>query len=317
VTTLLVDGTNLTMRALFAMRLSTLSAHGVFTGPAMVAINSLAKTIRQVEPNRVLVAWDSGPSTRRVRLDPTYKQHRPQMTEEDRNRRLSTFDLVETFCDSANIPQLRLPNEEADDIIAGAWATTAGFEHSDIVIASSDKDFIQLLGANPNGVETRQIRFSSGKGISRAETDYWDANRVIEELGYRPEHTPLVMALTGDEVDGVRGVPGIGPKKAVKLLAAHEWDLTRVAEAIRGSHPKEVIDRIPVDLQLVDLRTPRLEIVTSPWEPPSEGEPGWSVLIDFLDHYELAETQEKLRKGTLWRLHGAEKAYPGRQSWGS
>lgn len=316
-TTLLVDGTNLTMRALFAMRLSVLSAHGVPTGPLMVAINSLAKVVRQTNPTRLLVAWDSGPSRRREALDPGYKGNRPSMNEEDRSRRGSTFDLMQAFCDYANVPHLQMTGEEADDIIAGAWAT-ADAGHESITIASSDKDFIQLLGPNPHGVETTQIRFSSGKGASRAETDLWTRERVSTELGYQPEHTPLVMALRGDEVDGVRGVPGVGPKKAVKLLEANGWDLARVVESIRATnvHPQAVLDRIPVDLQLVDLRTPRLEVYPDAWRPTREGEERWPMLLTFLDHYELADIRDSLLSGALWRPEDVAKKLPGRQSWG-
>lgn len=307
------------MRALFAMRLSTLSAHGVPTGPLMVAINSLAKVVRQTSPDRMLVAWDVGSSRRRKQLDPRYKGNRPSMNEDDQQRRHSTFDLMQVFCDYANVPNMGIPGEEADDLIAGAWATV--LDDNEIVIASGDKDFLQLLGPNPHGVPTTQIRFSSGKGESRAETDFWDADRVLRELGYEPEHVPLVMALWGDETDGVLGVPGIGQKKATKLLAANGWDLDRTIEALKekGTYPQAVIDRIPVDLQLVDLRTPRLDVWPDEWAPTTAGEARWDNLITFLDHYELAQVKEGrygLLSGAIWRPEIDEKKLPGRQSWG-
>lgn len=306
-TTLLVDGNNLVMRAQFAMRRSGLSAHGVLTGPTMVTINGLGRLVAEVKPARALVVFDGGASAWRRAIDPEYKAHRSRITPEEQQNRESTFMLVREFLKLIRMEVRKEADTEADDLIAGAWAALKLDEDDKIVIASSDKDFLQLLGPNPNGVETEQIRFSSAD----TKTDWWTRARFLEEHGWDPQNWPLVTALTGDTVDGVAGVPGIGPKRAVKLLGDAGWDLAKAQVEVGRTKPGAVA-RIPVDLQLVDLRSTPYRVRTTPWRPPTEQDAGWDQLLAYLERYELQDIRTKLLSGALWRPSGAQRALPGR-----
>lgn len=307
-TTVLFDGNNLTMRALFVMRRSALSAGGVNTGPLMVTINSLSKVIGETQPDRMLVAWDGGTSAMRRALDPAYKAHRTPITGEEKESRDSTFALVKEFMALAAIPNLRLAGIEADDLIAAAWAKlTPADEPGKIVIVSSDKDFLQLLGPNPHGVPTEQIRL----GSAETDTDVWTADRLVTDMGFTPERWPLVTALTGDEADGVAGVPGIGPKRAVKLLEATGWDLTKATEEVARSKP-DAAGRIATGYQLVNLRDTDFPIEVPLWRPVVEGSLAWGPLVSYLDRYELGKIKARLLSGALWRPFAASPVLPGR-----
>lgn len=303
-TTLLIDGNNLVMTAIFAMRRSNLSAHGVLTGPLMVSINRIARFIREEEPNHVLVCWDGGKSAWRTELDAGYKAGRTPMVDNEHRLRDDTFYLVQTFCDLAGIPTLMVPGQEADDLIASAWRASTDDK---IVIVSADKDLMQLLGTSPRGAIVEQVRLGSANGHGKTDIDRWTAERFIAERGFRPEQLPLVMALTGDTVDGVRGVPGIGPKKALKLLQDNQWDMDRVIASVGDLKGAEAAARIPSDLRLVDLQDVDLyDIETEPWLPVDGDQmTAWSSLMTFLRHYELVEIQRQLYQGRLWTQTGS------------
>jgi 5'-3' exonuclease len=112
----------------------------------------------------------------------------------------------------------------------------------------------------------------------------------------------MVTSLTGDTSDNVDGIRGIGPKKAVKLLERHGWDLQR---AILEEHPehKELIER---NMKLVDLVTVscglvgQLDMAIQPFTAPKPDSPEGEVLDYFLTAFELAEIQAKFHRGALW-----------------
>lgn len=309
-TSLLIDGNNLTMRGIFAMRRVALSAGGVPTGPLLVVINGLAKLVREEQPDRLLVAWDGGVSRQRSKIFPAYKANRLSVTASEVEFRDSTFGMVKEFCLRARVPGFTLNEVEADDIIAAAWgALTPQTEPDKLVIASSDKDFLQLCGPNPHGVPTELVRFSSAD----TPTDRWDAARVGTDLGYSPEHAPLVMALAGDTVDGVPGVPGIGPKRAVKLLASYDWDLEAALAELARSKPYEAGRVREVYLPLVDLRSPQFPVAIPRWSPTGREDEGFQELLDFVERLELESVRVQLLSGALWRPFGETRALPGRQ----
>lgn len=305
-TTMLVDGNNLLMRAVFAMRMTTLTAGGRITAPTHVFITSLSRLIRDEQPDRILVCWDSSPSWR-VGLSSSYKAHRPQLGSDDTRRREDSFDLVQRFCALAGIPQLQREGQEADDLIAGAWASLTNDD--DIVIVSSDKDLLQLLGPNPWGIPTSQIRLSSHD----TDTDLWTEQTLIDKQGLEPEQVPLVMALTGDTADGVGGIPGIGLKKAQKLFGKCGWDFDAVLEELHTTRGRDVMEQAMIDYRLVDLRHTPQRVLLGPFRPTIEADGwGWTALIEFLDLYELAQVKMWLLNGSLWAAR-EEVRMPGRR----
>lgn len=299
-TALLLDGNNLLIRATHAMARHPLTADGVPTGPLLVFVNGLARVVAEEAPQRLAVAWDGGHAARSARCADYKAARRPVPDQELRD---TSFELAQRFLTLADVPQLRIPGLEADDLIA-AWWRELTLEHADrVVIASNDHDFTQLLGPNPHGVPTDQIRWSS----AHTPTDRWGAQRVQDELGYAPSCWPLLTALAGDPGDGVRGVPGVGPVKARRLLEAHRWDWPAVLDALGEHRAQAVLDLANVDLRGggLLLPPPRRIALTCP------GHPRFEALLNFLDTYQLASVKHRLLDNSLWFGADDEADPPG------
>jgi DNA polymerase-1 len=296
---MILDGTNLLMRAVFASRGSAMEAAGVSTGALVVFVNGLSRLVRDEEPDRLVVCWDSGRSRFRTALDPGYKANRKVPTPDFEDYRRASRGLVRQFLSLAGIHHVDRPDTEADDLVAAYWRVHRVLGDR-VVIVSSDKDFLQLLEP---GVE--QVRLSSAD----TPTDRWDHDRVVAEYGCDPSRLPLVMALTGDASDAVPGVHGFGPKKAVKALALAEWELGRIPHESVVSQ----IDRVRLNLRLVDLRHPREQVGVAPeFAPTGFTDAIWPGLIDFVVHYQLASIEKRLYAGTLWWNSTDQKSSPPR-----
>lgn len=286
---LLVDGNNLAMRAVHASwNTSTLTnADGVPTAAVMIFINALAKLIADETPTHIAIAWDGQSQFRRALL-PSYKANRKEAPAE--LRRDDAFRLMMRFAYFAGIQNHLDPDHEADDVIAGWWWAIEGSGADTIIIASGDKDLLQLLGSNPFGVPTVAHRFGDPEG--------WTAERFEEVNGYEPDRWPLVAALMGDSSDNIEGLKGIGPKKAVKMLREHDWNLS---EAVAERYPEE-LDRIETNFKLTDLQSfPQVQLRAPLPTELTTYRPEYPSLLDhFLDELELAEIQARYRRHALW-----------------
>lgn len=287
---LLVDGNNLAMRAVHAAKHSTMTAAGVNTGPLTIFMDSLAHIVREVDPYRLAIAWDRGSSMRNQLIE-GYKANRHEASEIG-SLRHDTFQLISELLIELNVHQDFQNGFEADDIIA-YWWRELDVKHADsIVIASSDKDFLQLVGLNPHGLPTRLMRLSSAD----TPTDVWTELRMVKELGFTPDRWPLIMALAGDRADNIIGIPNIGPKRAQKLLEAHGWNLVA---ALREAHPEYLL-RVQDNLLAVDLRY-QAEDPDDVQMPqvftPKQAGPGLDRLLSI---YQLNGLRSKITGGTLW-----------------
>ena len=116
--------------------------------------------------------------------------------------------LVREACEALGVPILTFERFEADDVI-GTLAMQAHAAGFDVAIVTGDKDFFQLV--------TDGIRVFN----PRDEGTWYDAAGVVEKFGVRPDQVVDVLALMGDSVDNIKGVPGIGEKGARELIATH------------------------------------------------------------------------------------------------
>jgi DNA polymerase-1 len=301
---LLIDGNNVLMRAIYGTQHSGMSHHGVPTGAITAFINSIAHLIRDERPTHVAVAWDAVGDTHRHALSSDYKANRRKGPIAELKE--AAFPLARRFLNAAHIDQELHDGWEADDIIA-AWWRMIELETADdrVIIASSDKDFIQLLGANPRGVDTELVRLSSAD----TPTDRWDLDRV-QQNGHEPEHWPMITALTGDPSDNVIGIDGIGPVKARKLLDRNDWDLERALQEI-----PEHADKVRLNYALVNLRdaAPGTLYVLPPG-PVMLAEAGslhGKALEAFLTQYGLNGALRRFKDGELWTPPKPKKI-PGR-----
>ncbi|RMH04089.1 MAG: DNA polymerase I [Planctomycetota bacterium] len=243
---LVVDGTALAFRAFFAVRGLT-DSQGRPTGALYGFLGSLLRLLEEHPAERVAVAWDRPEPTFRHRLSPDYKATRERM-DEDLARQLP---WMREAVDLLGLPQLEAPGFEADDILASlaAQGAAAGYR---VLLCASDKDLAQVVGERvvmvlpPKRNEPPVLLGPDG---------------VREKFGVPPERMAEWQALVGDSSDNIRGVPGVGPKKATALLERYgglEEVLNRGPVEEKG-RLRENLERHAADaraaLALVTLRT--------------------------------------------------------------
>ena len=196
----LVDGTAQLYRAYYAIRDLT-NAEGLPTNAVYGFTTMLRKLIREERPAFLGVAFDvRGPVFRHETFS-EYKANRPPAPQ-DLNTQVPYAKQV---CEALGIPALELQGFEADDLIATytVQAREAGLE---VVIVASDKDLMQLVG---HGVTM----------LNPTTNTMLDASGVEKSFGVPPERVRDVLGLMGDSVDNVPGVPGVGRKSALAIVA--------------------------------------------------------------------------------------------------
>lgn len=198
---LLVDGHAYAYRAFFAIR-SLNSPDGSPTNAIYGFIKMLEKMRGLIKPSHLLVAWDGGLAPERVAQLPEYKANRPSMPE----ALDSQITQIIQWLALRGIASWSMPDTEADDWLATYAHRATGFGWESVV-ASSDKDFMQMVGP---GVHL----FNPGDKIERL----WGAAEVETKTGVLPQQVVDWLSLVGDSVDNIPGAPGIGPKTAAELL---------------------------------------------------------------------------------------------------
>jgi DNA polymerase-1 len=166
--------------------------------------------LADVKPDRAAVVWDAGLPARRVELQPAYKQNRSSMPDELRPQE----KWLQKNISLLGTQSVELPNTEADDLIA-SYAIAARNAGAEVVIATNDKDILQLVDDNIHIYSTNKTDIKEG-GFALL-----GAAEVAEKWGVPAARIADVLALTGDSSDNIPGVPGIGGKTAVQLVTAH------------------------------------------------------------------------------------------------
>jgi DNA polymerase-1 len=195
----IVDGSNNVYRSYFAIRGLTNSS-GLATNAVYGFTTMLRKMLKDHDPGYVAVAFDIGHAKTRHEAFADYKKDRRPMPDD----LAVQLPLVNEVLDGFGIPVIGVEDWEADDLI-GSLACTARDRGFDVVIATSDKDFFQLVG---DGIKL----YHTGREV------LYDAKGVAEAFGLPPEKVVDVMAIWGDAIDNIPGVPGIGEKGAKSLI---------------------------------------------------------------------------------------------------
>ena len=198
---LIVDGHAYAYRAFHAIQKLN-APDGAPTNAIYGFIKMFSKMESTVRPTHHCVVWDGGLCAQRMEALPEYKIQRPAMPD-DLERQLPE---IESYLEAAGVPSFMNDGIEADDWIA-SQACCAARAGVDVVIASADKDFLQLVSPrvgllNPND-KSEMI---------------WKAEQVRAKTGLEPEQVVDWLSLIGDAVDNIGGVPGVGPKTATDLL---------------------------------------------------------------------------------------------------
>ncbi len=204
----LVDGSSYIFRAYHQLPPLT-NRHGTPAGAVYgytAMLWKLADKLNKEEgPTHLAVIFDASGKTHRDELFDQYKANRPPAPED----LVPQFPLTREATRAFSLPCIEEEGLEADDIIA-CYARAAADEGWKVTIVSSDKDLMQLIETRDNGAEIDMLDTLKDKRIKRED--------VIEKFGVGPEKVGDLLAMMGDKVDNVPGVPGVGPKTAAQLL---------------------------------------------------------------------------------------------------
>ncbi len=195
----LVDGSSYLYRAFHALPQFS-SSRGEPTGAVLGVINMLLKLIKDESPGLIAIVFDAPGKTFRDELFEEYKADRQPMPDDLRKQVAPILDIVAAM----GLPLLRIDGVEADDVI-GTLATRAASEKCHVLISTGDKDMTQLVNEYITCINTMTDTLLDRAGV-KAKFDVF------------PEQIVGYLALIGDNIDNIPGVPKVGPKTAAKWL---------------------------------------------------------------------------------------------------
>src|SRR6186997_2887870 len=242
-TLFLIDGSNQMYRAYHAIRGLTRS-DGKSTNATYGFITMLRKLLADHQPQYILASFDLKGPTFRSEVAADYKANRTPMPGDLAEQ----VPWVHEACEAMGVPILTSEGFEADDVI-GTLASQAGAHGLQAAIVTGDKDFFQLVH---DGIRVYN---------PRDEGTWYDAEGVKEKFGVSPEQVCDVLALMGDSIDNVKGVPGIGEKGARDLIAQYgslEALLAHAAEIKQKKYREGLLanaDQARQSRELVTIRT--------------------------------------------------------------
>ena len=200
----LIDGSGFIFRAYHAIpHLST--TRGVPTNAAYGFTTMLLKALREHAPTHVALVFDAGRRSFRQDIDPGYKASRPEAPDDLK----SQFPLVRDVARALAVPIVEEEGVEADDVI-GTLACRAREKGWEVVVVTGDKDFAQLVDGKVTLYDP--MAEASGRGG-------WTGPAEVEKkLGVRPDQVVEYMAILGDKIDNIPGIPGVGEVTAAALI---------------------------------------------------------------------------------------------------
>ena len=198
-----LDGPGFLFRAYHAIPFLSTSkgvpSHAVFGMSTM-----LWKLLREDNPEYFAVAWDPPGPTFREEKFAAYKETRAPTPDDLRTQ----IPYVKTLFEALRLPLLEVPGFEADDVLGTVVDRTHDLP-IEIVLVTSDKDMLQLVSPRVRVFST------TGRGGDRV---VFDEAAVKAKWGVEPAQIPDILALMGDSIDNIPGVPGVGEKTAAKLI---------------------------------------------------------------------------------------------------
>lgn len=245
----IIDGHNLAYRSYHALRPLS-NAEGQTTHAVLGFVKSLRAAERRWKPVRTLVTFDGGLSPERLALCPEYKAQRPPMPPDLRTQ----ISLIEEYLRLSNIPNFRLPDVEADDLIAG-FARETVRHGGEVLVLTSDKDLCQLIDD--------RIRIVNPSQPDRV----FDRNATLAKFGVEPGQLGDWLALTGDSSDNISGVPGIGPVTATRLIGQFKT-LAALHDSISDVQPDRIRSLLETCWTTVERNRKLLELKFESDLPP-------------------------------------------------
>ena len=205
---MLIDGHYYVYRSFHAIQTLN-NSRGEPTNAIYGFVKTVRKMIKDLRPDLAAVFWDEGMPERRVQLQPAYKQQREAMPE----KMIPQLDFIRSFVRPMGIKSVALPNTEADDLM-GCYVLAAAQDQHDVILSTNDKDLFQLVSDKVKVYSTNKTDLKHPKDSHAL----LGVEEVTEKWGVPPAGIGEVLALTGDSVDNIPGVDGIGSKTASALI---------------------------------------------------------------------------------------------------
>ena len=237
---LLVDGSSYLYRAFHGLPPLTNQA-GMPTGAVYGVARMLRRLVEEEQPARVAVIFDARGKTFRHALYQDYKANRPPMPQELQ----AQIEPLQALIKALGMPLFSVANVEADDVI-GTLAAIATAKKQRVLISTGDKDMAQLVN--------KQVTL-----INTMNNTRMDIGGVQEKFGVNPEQIIDYLALMGDKTDNIPGVPGVGPKTALKWLQEYNTMQGVIDNADRikgrvGDKLRAAIDQLPLSYDLATIK---------------------------------------------------------------
>ena len=236
----LVDGSSYLFRAFHALPALTTS-DGFPTGAIRGVISMLRKLAKDYEGSPIAVVFDAKGNTFRNEIYSEYKANRPPMPDEMREQ----IEPIHEIIAAMGLPLLIVPDVEADDVI-GTLASEATEQQRETVISTGDKDMAQLVSDHVTLVNTMTDTAMDREGVA-------------EKFGVTPEQIVDYLALMGDTVDNIPGVPKVGPKTAAKWLNEHQTldAIIAAADSFKGKIGENLrasLEQLPLSRTLTQIK---------------------------------------------------------------
>ncbi|MGO9614045.1 MAG: 5'-3' exonuclease H3TH domain-containing protein [Dissulfurispiraceae bacterium] len=268
----LIDGHSYVYRAYHAIK-NLSNSRGLPTNAIYGFTTMMLKIIKEKKPDALCIVFDSAAPTERHKLYEKYKAQRPETPPD----LLTQIPAIKKIIEAFNISTVELPGYEADDIIC-TIARKAAMQGCEVFIVSGDKDMMQALDT--------QIKIYDPMKDSVVDKEY-----VKKRYGVPPERISEFMAITGDVVDNIPGVKGIGEKTARDLLTAADSldELLNNPERIENERLRKMImanlDTIKLSktLATIDTHLP-IELNTNEFMLKK---PDWSALLHLFSEFEF------------------------------
>ena len=278
----ILDGSSLMYRAFYALPLLAASS-GVYTNAVVGFSNMLLKLFQDLEPDYLVIAFDKGKKTFRNELFPDYKGTRKKTPEE----LSSQIPMLHEMAEALGISLVEKEGYEADDII-GTLSTEAAKAGYQAIVVTGDRDALQLVRPGVRVMLTK-------KGIT--DIAVYDEAAFREEYGLEPIRLIDLKGLMGDTADNIPGVPGVGPKTAIKLLQTYgsleevlsntgEVSGKKLRENLESNREQAVLSK---KLATIDCSVPDISLDFDDYSV----HPDAAKLADFCGRYELNSMAKK------------------------
>jgi len=278
----LIDGNSYVYRAFYAIK-SLSTSQGIPTNAVYGFTTMLLKIIRDKKPDNLIISFDSPVPTERHRLYEEYKAQRPETPED----LLEQLPHIRKVIASFRIEVCEVPGYEADDVL-GTVARKAADKGMDVFIVTGDKDMLQLVDKKIKVYDPMKDRILDGEFVRK-------------RYGVEPAKITDFIALTGDPVDNIPGIKGVGEKTAQELLSAFETieDMLNNTERIEKEKLRLLLSgsadivRLSKRLATIDTAVP----VEIDMEKFRLKEPDWHALMLLFKYLEFGSLLKRIPLG--------------------